>query len=82
MSSEQVAVLDIKRHLFLTIDKSSAERAHNAKLDLPRWKPTYKVYLPKGSQDQIATVNLWGLGLAYNIKRMWEGNKQLYIVED
>ncbi|KAI4861580.1 hypothetical protein F4820DRAFT_433250 [Hypoxylon rubiginosum] len=91
MTKGTVAVLSMKDRKLMELDKKSIEREEKSTLDLPRWKRTVgvslidaksdEVSLAKGKHDNvIATVDLWRLGIGYNINRMLGNSQQLYVI--
>lgn len=50
---------------------------------MPRWKSNMKIFLPEaeglGGKEYVATVDVWHLGLGYNLQRMLGVAQQLYV---
>lgn len=76
---------------YKTSTKTHRAGEEKSTLDLPRWKRTVgvslidaksdEVSLAKGKHDNvIATVDLWRLGIGYNINRMLGNSQQLYVI--
>ncbi|KAI1774594.1 hypothetical protein F4818DRAFT_418345 [Hypoxylon cercidicola] len=79
-SNEAVAVLYMKQRKLTKVVKNLVEE-EKSDIDLPRWKRIVDVPSPKGANDDVhATVDLWQLGIGYNMSRMLGNNQKLYVV--
>ncbi|KAI6083850.1 hypothetical protein F4821DRAFT_262586 [Hypoxylon rubiginosum] len=79
-SNEVVAVLYMKQRILSKVDKNLVE-AEKSDIDLPRWKRIVDVPSPDGERGDVrATVDLWQLGIGYNMSRMLGNRKKLYVV--
>ncbi|KAI0384265.1 hypothetical protein F5Y04DRAFT_249400 [Hypomontagnella monticulosa] len=81
MAKNDVAVLDMKRHRLIALEKTSVD-AQQRKVDLPRWKRNVDVSLPEAPHNEtVVTVDLWRLGLEYNVNRLLGNSQQLYVLK-
>ncbi|KAI6091669.1 hypothetical protein F4821DRAFT_189349 [Hypoxylon rubiginosum] len=89
MTKDTVAVLRMKDRKLMTQDKKSIiGQKQETDISLPRWRRNIDVSLKEdqitladGKHDNVlATVDLWRLGIGYNVNRMLGNNQKLYIV--
>ncbi|KAI5917994.1 hypothetical protein F4810DRAFT_694171 [Camillea tinctor] len=96
----KVAALDMRHHKFLAVDEEVVACRPCRIVDLPRWNPKCKVYVPnpviqngnvleaipgtKGMEGKnyLGIVNIWSLGVGYNINRAINGNRKLYVFNE
>ncbi|KAG8668260.1 hypothetical protein FPOAC1_007638 [Fusarium poae] len=90
-----VAVLDMKSDQVLPFDKCDIEGKDCIPVDVPRLKSNVAIYIkrpneakgelegkgaPEGKGEFIAEVNLWRMGVRYNLHRLLGNEPQLYVM--
>ncbi|CAG1964794.1 unnamed protein product [Fusarium graminearum] len=89
-----VAVLDMESVQVQPFDKSDIEDRSNYVLtsskgkgciavDIPRLKSNVPIYIPRSNETKgelIAEVNLWSMGVRYNLHRLLGNGPQLYVM--
>jgi hypothetical protein len=76
-----VAVLDMKTDQVRQRDKVDIEDC--IAVDIPRFKRNVSIYIPRSNETKgelIAEVNLWSMGVRYNLHRMLDNGPQLYVL--
>ncbi|PNP82752.1 hypothetical protein FNYG_03983 [Fusarium nygamai] len=72
-----VAVLDMKSDKVRPLDKAAVE------VPIPRLKKNVPIYISRSKDEDkefIAEVNLWSMGVRYNLHRLVGEGPQLYVV--
>lgn len=90
MKSDQVRPLDKSDEgMYSTLFDRSCEVLTNATgkeyvaVDIPRLKSNVPVYIPRTKDTKgelIAEVNLWSMGVRYNLRRLLGNGTQLYVM--
>ncbi|KAF9774195.1 hypothetical protein IL306_007871 [Fusarium sp. DS 682] len=78
-----VAVLDMKSDQVRPLDKADVEGKDYFAVEIPRLKNNVPIYIPRSKDakgELIAEVNLWSMGVRYNLHRLLVGGPQLYVV--
>ncbi|KAF5674389.1 hypothetical protein FCIRC_7780 [Fusarium circinatum] len=78
-----VAVLDMKSDQVRPLDKAEVEGKGYPAVQIPRFKNNVQVCIPRSNntnKEFIAEVNLWSMGVRYNLHRLVAEEPQLYVV--
>ncbi|KAH6959518.1 hypothetical protein DER45DRAFT_594899 [Fusarium avenaceum] len=77
-----VAVLDMKSDQVRPLDKADVEGKDYFAVEIPRLKNNVPIYIdrPDNTKEFIAEVNLWSMGVRYNLHRLLGDGPQLYVV--
>ncbi|KAF4477199.1 hypothetical protein FAGAP_12453 [Fusarium agapanthi] len=78
---KSVAVLDMKSDKVRPLDKADVE-GYPA-VQIPRLKKNVPIYISRSTDEEkefIAEVNLWSMGVRYNLNRLVGEGPQLYVV--
>ncbi|KAF4953097.1 hypothetical protein FGADI_6247 [Fusarium gaditjirri] len=78
-----VAVLDMKSDQVRPLDKADVEGKDYVAVEIPRVKNNVPIYISRSNdekQEFIAEVNLWSMGVRYNLHRLLGDEPQLYVV--
>ncbi|CZR38260.1 uncharacterized protein FPRO_06549 [Fusarium proliferatum ET1] len=78
-----VAVLDMKSDQVRPLDKADVEGKGYPTVQIPRLKNNVQVCIPRSNNTKtefIAEVNLWSMGVRYNLHRLVGEEPQLYVV--
>ncbi|KAH7253613.1 uncharacterized protein BKA55DRAFT_565991 [Fusarium redolens] len=79
-----VAVLGMKSDQVRPLDKSDVEgKGSYIAVEIPRLKNNVPIYISRSDdakQEFIAEVNLWSMGVRYNLHRLLGEGPQLYVV--
>ncbi|KAM0491745.1 hypothetical protein ACHAP8_010374 [Fusarium lateritium] len=78
-----VAVLDMKSDQVQPFDKSDIEGKGCIAVDIPRLRSNVPIYIPRSNETKgelIAEVNLWSMGVRYNLHRLLGNGPQLYVM--
>ncbi|KAM5516629.1 hypothetical protein FOXYSP1_03580 [Fusarium oxysporum f. sp. phaseoli] len=78
-----VAVLDMKSDQVRPLDKADVEGKDYFAVEIPRVKNNVPIYISRSNdakQEFIAEVNLWSMGVRYNLHRLLGDGPQLYVV--
>ncbi|KAK2691252.1 hypothetical protein QWA68_009964 [Fusarium oxysporum] len=78
-----VAVLDMKADQVRPLDKADVEGKDYFAVEIPRVKNNVPIYISRSNdakQEFIAEVNLWSMGVRYNLHRLLGDGPQLYVV--
>ncbi|KAI0161745.1 hypothetical protein GGR52DRAFT_561010 [Hypoxylon sp. FL1284] len=80
-ANDDVAVLYLKQRTLKKVDKNIVEEQGTIEMDLPRLHRIVYIPSPDAEVGHIrATVDLWHLGIGYNMNRMLGNSKKLYVV--
>ncbi|KAF5977337.1 hypothetical protein FCOIX_6604 [Fusarium coicis] len=77
-----VAVLDMKSDQVRPVDRADVEGKEDFAVEIPRLKNNVPIYIsrPDDTKEFIAEVNLWSMGVRYNLHRLLGDGPQLYVV--
>ncbi|KAF4342804.1 hypothetical protein FBEOM_3212 [Fusarium beomiforme] len=78
-----VAVLDMKSDQLRPLDKADVEGKDYFTVEIPRLKNNVPIYISRSNEakgELIAEVNLWSMGVRYNLHRLLGEGPQLYVV--
>ncbi|KAF5576938.1 uncharacterized protein FTJAE_1298 [Fusarium tjaetaba] len=64
------------------VDKADVEGKEDFTVEIPRLKSNVPIYMcrPDNTKELIAEVNLWSMGVRYNLHRLLGDGPQLYVV--
>ncbi|KAG4279139.1 hypothetical protein FPRO04_13717 [Fusarium proliferatum] len=64
------------------LDKADVEGKDYVAVEIPRWKNNVPIYISRSNDTKefIAEVNLWSMGVRYNLHRLLGDEPQLYVV--